>query len=100
VGRNTETLTRQRKQLSNIRVKDLKGNWTHDKQKVPKKSQIDYSAGTHKYQKTKHKKLIQHLHILEGMSCYYGFFTVTGRGETGKRTDRALKDNGIAQHPK
>jgi hypothetical protein len=42
--RNTETLTGQRKQLSDIRVKDLKGNWTHDKQKVPNKSQIDYSA--------------------------------------------------------
>jgi len=35
VGRNTETLTRQ-KQLSNIRVKDLKGNWTHDMLRICK----------------------------------------------------------------
>jgi hypothetical protein len=65
VGRNTETLTRQRKQLSNIRVKDLKGNWTHDKQKVPKKSQIDYSVGLSVSQisETKQKKLIQYLNI-------------------------------------
>ena len=60
-----ETLTRQRKQLSNIRVKDLKGNWTHDKPKVSKKAKliILQAYQSHKCQKTKHKKLIQHLHI-------------------------------------
>ena len=47
---------------SNIRVKDLKGNWTHDKQKVPKKAKL-ITLQAYQYHKTKHKNLIQHLHI-------------------------------------
>jgi hypothetical protein len=84
-------------------VKDLKGNWTHDKQKVSKKAKliILQAYQSHKYQKTKHKKLIQHLHIHWG-ACLVtmNFLQSQGRGETGKIMDRALKDNGIAQHPK
>jgi hypothetical protein len=34
---NAKTLTRQRKELSDIKMQDLNGNWTQDEPKVPKK---------------------------------------------------------------
>ena len=79
---------------------DFNGNWTHDA-KSTQKSEIDYSLEahqSHKYQKTKHKKLIQHLHwkaYIVTMNASQSW----GRGGTDKRTAWALKDNGTAQHP-
>jgi hypothetical protein len=34
---NTKTLIRQRKELSDIEMQDLNGNWTQDEPEVPKK---------------------------------------------------------------
>ena len=49
----------QRKPLSNIGWKDLKGNWPYDEQKVPKKVKLItlQAYQSHKYQKTKHKRI-------------------------------------------
>ena len=49
---------------SNTEMKNLKGNCTHE-HKVPKKANLItlQAYQSYKYQKTKHKKLIQHLHI-------------------------------------
>ena len=54
----------------------------------------------YQYQKTKHKKLIQHLHI-HWKACLVtmDFSQSQGRGETSKRMDRALKDNAQPQGP-
>ena len=37
---NAKTLTRQRKELSDIKMQDLNGNWTQDEPKVPKKAKL------------------------------------------------------------
>jgi hypothetical protein len=37
---NTKTLARQNKELSDIKMEDLNGNWTQDEPKVPKKVKL------------------------------------------------------------
>jgi len=46
-------------------MQDLHGNWTQDEPKVPKNAKLITMQAyqSHKSQKTKHKKLIQHLYL-------------------------------------